>query len=101
MYIDGLARRLADAVPGVHLACHSSAPSSTGCLLYADDLVLIAESVADMQLALDIVTRWARTWRLSFGHGPEKSAIMSFFGGPAEGLSPCRLEGEPLPYVRS
>ena len=62
------------ASPGVRLV-----PSSDFRLtdqLYADDLVVLGESEADLQLALDAVTRWGRQWRFSFGVGPEKSAVM-------------------------
>ena len=34
------------------------------CLLYADDLVLIAESEGDLQVLLDVVNKWCAKWRL-------------------------------------
>ena len=85
--------------PGVRLV-----PSSDFRLtdqLYADDLVVLGESEADLQLALDAVTRWGRQWRFSFGVGPEKSAVMIF--GPARSRPSCRvcLSGQPLPVVSS
>ena len=44
--------------------------------LYADDLVLAADSTSDLQAALDAASRWADRWRLSFGVGPSKSAVL-------------------------
>ena len=69
--------------------------------LYADDFVVLGESEADLQLALDAVTRWGRQWRFSFGVGPEKSAVMIF--GPGRSRPSCRvcLSGQPLPVVSS
>ena len=52
-------------------------------------LVVLGESEADLQLALDAVTRWGRQWRVSFGVGPEKSAVMIF--GPARSRPSCRV----------
>ena len=74
LLVNSLAAAIRRASPGVRLV-----PSSDFQLtdqLYADDLVVLGESEADLQLALDAVTRWGRQWRFSFGVGPEKSAVM-------------------------
>ena len=46
------------------------------CLLYADDLVLIAETPNDIQLLIDILNTWANKWRLTINI--KKSEIMHF-----------------------
>ena len=45
------------------------------CLLYADDLVLIAETPNDIQLLIDIWNTWANKWRLTIN--TKKSKIMN------------------------
>ena len=99
LLVNSLAAAIRRASPGVRLV-----PSSVLRLtdqLYADDLVVFGGSEADLQLALDAVTRWGRQWRFSFGVGPEKSAVMIF--GPARPRPSCRvcLSGHPLPVVSS
>ena len=51
--------------PGVRLR-HSSSLRFV-CQLYADDLVILADSAADLQLGLDAVTKWGRTWVRNHG----------------------------------
>ena len=97
LLVNSLAALIRHASPGVRLV-----PSSDFRLtdqLYADDSVVLGESEADLQLALDAVTRWGREWRFSFGIGP--SAVMVF--GPACSRPSCRvcLSGQPLPVVSS
>ena len=53
--------------------------------LCADDLVILQESAADLQAALDAVSHWGQQWRFSFGIGPEKSSVVIF--GPPRMLS--------------
>ena len=52
-----------------------SAPRVT-LLLYADDLVILADDAATLQRALDAIGNWGARWRFSFGIGPEKTAVM-------------------------
>ena len=33
-------------------------------LLYADDVVLLAESESDLQIMLDVLSNWCKKWRL-------------------------------------
>ena len=39
-----------------------------GGLLFADDVVLVAESAAELQRAMDVMTDHARRWRYKFNH---------------------------------
>ena len=97
VFIDSLAHELS-ALPGVKLTCSRGAVGLS-CLLYADDIAIVAESEDDMQRALEIAEQWAHRWRLSFGFGADKTAVMSFFGGSATGESPFRLAGTILQFV--
>ena len=54
-------------------------------LLYADDLVILAESQADPQAAHDVVHAFGVRWRFSFGISPTKSAAIVF--GPVSSIS--------------
>ena len=46
------------------------------CLLYADDIVLLAETPVDLQVQLDAVNNWCRKWRLKIN--VTKTKIMHF-----------------------
>ncbi len=50
-------------------------------LLYADDIVLLAESVSDLQAAMTEVEQYARRWR--FQVNPKKCAAMYFAPRPS------------------
>ena len=56
------------------------------CLLYADDLVLLADSVQNVQTLLQHLEDWCRTWKISINH--TKSAVIHF--RPQK--SPCSSE---------
>ena len=45
-------------------------------LLYADDLVLLAENEKDLQMLLDITQQWCHKWKLNINR--EKSKIVHF-----------------------
>ena len=47
-------------------------------LLYADDIVLLAESAKDLQKMLDIVTQYSRQWRFRVNPKKGKSEVMLF-----------------------
>ena len=66
-------------------------------LLYADDLVIFAESAAELQLALDAVALWGKQWRFPFGVCPEKSAPLCC---PPRG-APVRYDHLPLTTTSS
>ena len=99
LLIKNLAAAIRRAAPGVRLVTNSNFRCS--CQLYADDLVILAESEGDLQPALDAVSRWGLQWRFSFGIGLEKSAAMVF--GPNRQRPACSvtLSGSVLPVVQS
>ncbi|OMJ15455.1 Retrovirus-related Pol polyprotein from type-1 retrotransposable element R2, partial [Smittium culicis] len=47
-------------------------------LLFADDAVLLAESSADLQAALDTITEWSDTWEMAVN--ASKCGIMTISG---------------------
>ena len=46
------------------------------CLLYTDDLVILADTAEDLQVLLSCLDEWCHTWKLSINI--DKSAIMHF-----------------------
>ena len=95
-------------VNGLAAAVRRSAPGAqffpTGvrfpCQLYADDVVIPADSESDLQASLDAVSEWGRKWRFTFSISPTKSAVMIF--GPRTRIPPCAvtLAGSSLPIVQ-
>ena len=53
-----------------------SLESSISILLYADDIVLLSESEANMQIMLDYLGNWCETWGLTINFN--KSKVMHF-----------------------
>ena len=99
LLINSLAAAIRRVCPGVRLGTSADAPRVT-VLMYADDIVILAESPEDLQRALDAATAWARSWRFQFGIGPEKSAVMVVH--PTRARVPVfRLADALLPLVTS
>ena len=92
LYLDGLIERLKSAGVGCHILGIFLA-----CLLYADDICLIAPSRGAMQKMLLICSDFCREFNLSFN--VKKSKAM-FFGDKKCGtIDRLFLDGEPLEYV--
>ncbi len=51
-------------------------------LLYADDIVLLAESKQDLQKMLDVVTSYSKKWRFRVNPKKGKSEVMVFGRNP-------------------
>ena len=71
LYVNSLAIAIKDTGLGVDIG--------EGCmpiLLYADDIVLIAESETDLQSLLDVLDEWCKTWHLDINQ--EKSQVVHF-----------------------
>ena len=69
IYIHELARLIKNEGVGVR-----TCDVQTGCLFWADDVVLIADSEVDLQKMLDITSHFSRTWKLDFN--TEKSKVL-------------------------
>ena len=59
MYINDLVEDLKDASCGVNIGM-----CNVHCLLYADDIALIAASEEDLQNMLSILENWCKKWRM-------------------------------------
>ena len=59
LVIDSVADAVRAICPGASLGSGPEDPR-VAILLYADDIVILAESAADLQRALDTVSAWAR-----------------------------------------
>ena len=95
---------LAQGMENTGLGCRldrTQASLGPKALLYADDLVLTADSISAMEAGLTVVSEWAARWRLTFGRGKDKSAAMIFPGPIGEGNSLFSLMGERLPWTNS
>ena len=67
------------------------------CLLYADDMCLIAPTRSAMQRMLDICVEFCDEFCLSFN--TKKSKVMIFGGMKGKFIAPLSLYNEPLEYV--
>ena len=72
-FIDELVRRLNEAGVGIDLAMRVGKLCS---LLYADDVVLMAESVSDLQKMLDVVEKFSGDWRMDLNLKKGKTEVM-------------------------
>ena len=71
LYINDLAKTLKDSGPQISIG-----NILINILLYADDMVLIAESEESLQKLLDITHEWCMKWRLSLNR--DKTQIVHF-----------------------
>ncbi|CAE8583262.1 unnamed protein product [Polarella glacialis] len=85
--VNGAAVSAKRACPGVSLGPEFGAPR-VSALLYADDIVLLAETAQELQNGLDAIAAWARRWRFIFSPGPEKSAV-KVGNGPGNPFAEC------------
>ncbi|OMJ29369.1 RNA-directed DNA polymerase from mobile element jockey, partial [Smittium culicis] len=67
-----------DIFKGVRGVCVPGLTSRIPGLLFADDAVLLAESSADLQAALDTKTEWSDTWEIAVN--ASKCGIMTISG---------------------
>ena len=70
-----------------------------GLLGFVDDLVIIADSLGELRLALKRAEAWSKTVGMRFNIGPTKSAAM-VWGAPSAGVR-LLLDGRPLPVVEA
>ena len=77
LLINGLAAAIKRACGGVSCGPDRGAPRLQ-VLLYADDIVILSDSPADLQRGLDAARDWANAWRFHFSIGPNKSAFVVF-----------------------
>ena len=92
LYLDGLVSRLRTTGIGCHIFGLFLA-----CLLYADDMCLLAPSRGAMQKMLQVCEEFCHEFNLTFNVKKSKSLI---FGSKTNDvIDPLTLNGEPLQYV--
>ena len=72
VYINGLLEELKNSGLGIDIG----QGTRISILVYADDMVLLAENEADLQTLIDIAGEWSRKWRL--GINPTKTGVVHF-----------------------
>ena len=97
LVINGLAAAVRRVHGGVAVGLGADAPR-VSTLLYADDLVILADTPEQLQRALDAAYQWARQWRFTFGVRPTKSAVLCVHP-PRRMPPPLRLGDDVIPYV--
>jgi len=88
LFINGLAKEINERAVGVEVG-----KRRVRLLLYADDIVLLAESASDLQTMLDIVTAYSKQWRFRVNPKKGKSEVMIFGKKPEEGNRKWWLAG--------
>ena len=76
-YVNGLVEELEKCGKGVKIN-----QEKVSCLLYADDLALMAENEQDLQGLLDALSKWAADWDMVINN--DKSKIVHFRHGPSK-----------------
>ena len=71
IYMNDLAAELDKTDKGIRFGDHK-----VSLLMYADDVVIVAESEADLQCQLDCLYAWCKKWRLEIN--AEKTKVMHF-----------------------
>ena len=71
LFINGLARKINEVGKGVEVGGRQ-----VRLLMYADDIVLLAESAEDLQRMLDVVTAYSTQWRFRLNPKKGKSEVM-------------------------
>ena len=77
LFINGLAREIKEKGKGVDVGGRR-----VRLLMYADDIVLLAESARDLQSMLDVVTSYSKRWRFRLNPKKGKSEVMIFGRNP-------------------
>ena len=92
VFMNSLVIKLRKAGLGAHLRL-----GYVGCLLYADDIMLISHSVEVMQRMLDICSEESACWNFVFNS--RKSVVLRIGSRFERSHAPLNLCGAPLAYV--
>jgi len=91
LFINGLAETLKERHLGVWVS-----DRQVGILLYADDVVLVANSPEQLQLMLDCASDYAAQWQFRFNTKPGKSDVVVAPNGSVAGDPQFTLSGAAL-----
>ena len=89
LFVNGLAREINEKGKGVEVGGRR-----VRLLMYADDIVLLAESARDLQNMLDVVTAYSKRWRFRLNPKKGKSEVMIFGRKPRNKNRKWWLAGE-------
>ena len=70
IYINSMADEINQSGIGIEVM-----GSRIAILLYADDIVLIAESAGELQRGMDIITRWGRKWQCIYNRSKSQVVV--------------------------
>jgi hypothetical protein len=74
-FIDDLLKEICDKHPGVHVVdCSTGVVSGVVAAMQADDLVVVCDSITDVQAVADTIYSYSKKWR--FNLNSKKSAVM-------------------------
>ena len=99
-FIDDLLREICAKHPGVQLVdCSTDAVSDVAAAMQADDLVVVCDSLEEVQAVADIVYAYSKKWR--FKLNSVKSAVMHVAAKGASRLSESGIvwNGVPVPVT--
>ena len=93
IYMDDLVTELRKSGMGCHVV-----DLFVACVLYADDICLLAPGRKSMQILLDICSNYAESWCIKYN---ERKTKLMYFGKNYESFncSPILLNGAPLEFV--
>jgi len=92
VFMNSLVIKLRKAGLGAHLRL-----GYVGCLLYADDIMLISHSVEVMQRMLDVCSEKSACWDFVFNS--RKSVVLRIGSRFERSCAPLSLCGAPLAYA--
>jgi len=97
IFIDSMARAIKAECPGA--AIEPSGKSRLSLLLYADDIVLLADSLEDLQSAMNVAARHAKAWRFEF-NSSKSGGVRFNLSGRTLPVSPLLLGGLRVDWVQ-
>ena len=96
IYIDDLIKELRKSKVGCHVLGVFIA-----CILFADDMTLLAPTRHAMQHLLEICDQYCLKFCLKFNVAKTKSMVFGKFSSSLDSLAELRLRGIPIEYVKS
>ncbi len=93
IYINTLAKEIVESRIGIKID-----NDKITILLYADDIVLIADTAEDLRIGMKITTEWGKKWRCSFNQDKSKVII---FGQRKSTEEEWFLGGEKIEQVKT
>ena len=91
MYVDDLINTLRLSGYGLYIG-----QLFVGCLLYADDIVLMSPSCFGLRMLVNICEQFGVQWDIKFN--PHKSQLMSFGGNNPTNVT-ITMNNLPIPWV--